>query len=301
MDKKTASLPTATSDKIAIFVPVYGKMDVPFHVSLMNLVGSPWLGTIEYMQGDSLVNRARNNCANKFLKGSPIDVQDEATGKIVKSLVKFDWMLFLDSDLAFTPEDVERLYRLGVKRGPGVYAGVYPLKQIKPKVVFNASKGKYPDAEGVCEVREAGTGFMLIHREVFEKMKEKFRDEIEYLADTGDVDNPREVRHDFFTVGVRMDPVAGWKRFLSADWYFCQRWREIGGTVVMHTGIEAKHIGTMVFPVPPQEILETAAMYQEYIAKAQAEKSQPVTVHGGAVETAGPEGWEMPKLETVAA
>jgi hypothetical protein len=251
------------------------------------------------MNGDSLVNRARNNCANRFIKGSIMDVADK-DGNPVKSLVKFEWMLFLDSDLMFSVDDVVRLYDLGRRMGPGIYAGVYPLKQVKPKIVFNAAKGKRPDAEGVCEVREAGTGFMLIHRNVFEQMQEKFRDEIEYLADTGDLQNPRETRYDFFTVGVRMDPVAGWKRFLSEDWYFCQRWREIGGKVIMHTGIEAKHIGTAVYPLPPQEIIETAAMYHEAIKAQQAAQSKPVQVHGGASESAANPGWEMPEVKNAA-
>lgn len=270
-------------------MPVYGKIDVPFVQCLMAMLSSSTIIQMwDFLPGDSLVNRARNNLAKRFLEGFP--GQDGAGNAVT---VKHDWLLFLDTDLVFRPEDVQRVYDLGLKKGPGIYAGTYPIKQLKPKVVFNNIGGQVPDEDGIVEVREAGTGFMLIHRNVFEQMQEKFRDEIEYIVDSGDPANPQIISWDFFSVGVRFDQDLKRKRFLSEDWYFCQRWRELGGKVLMHTKTSCNHIGVFSYPGNPHEVIEAADHYKkafEMIEKAR--KPQVVKV--------GPPDKFTPKTEPVA-
>ena len=252
-------------------MPVYGKIDVPFVQCLMGMLSTTQTVQMwDFFPGDSLVNRARNNLAKRFLEGFP--GQDGAGNPVI---VKHDWMLFLDTDLVFRGEDVDRLYQLGMKRGPGIYCGAYPIKQLKPKVVFNNMPNCVPDEEGIVEVREAGTGFMLIHRNVFEQMQEKCRDEIEYDVDMGIPTDKPVISWDFFSVGVYYDPLLKRKRFLSEDWYFCQRWRALGGKVLMHTKISCNHIGVFSYPGNPQEIIEAADVYKkaaEFVAGQQKPK-----------------------------
>lgn len=256
--------------RIYLALPAYGKIDVPFVISLLSLLQTQQniVGQVEFMQGDSLVNRARNNLVHRFLGGA---AHPQPDGKTVT--VKYDWLLFIDTDLVFQPQDIAELYRLGVERGPGIYAGTYPIKTLKPKVVFNSLPGATVAADGTIDVREAGTGFMLIHRNVFEQMRERFKGEMEFIADTGDMATSPVVKCDFFSVGVRRDPVLGYKRFLSEDWYFCQRWREMGGKVVLHTKLQASHIGTIAYPVNPAELLEAADIYRNAIERQQKEKA----------------------------
>ena len=266
MEKETTKLPVIRDPRICLSMPVYGKIDVPFVQCMMAMLSSTTVIQMwDFLPGDSLVNRARNNLAKRFLDGFP--GQDGAGNAVT---VQHDWMLFLDTDLVFRPEDVERLYQLGLKRGPGVYCGAYPIKQLKPKVVFNNMPNCVPDVDGIVEVRESGTGFMLIHREVFEKMKEKFRDEIEYDVDMGVHTGEPVISWDFFSVGVFFDPDLKRKRFLSEDWYFCQRWRKMGGKVLLDTKISCNHIGTFAYPGNPKEVMDAAEAYKQaadFVAK----------------------------------
>ncbi len=274
-----AALPIIKDPRICLSMPVYNKIDVPFVQCLMAMCASTsFIGTWDFLPGDSLVNRARNNLAKRFLDGFPGQTED---GK--PATLHFDWMLFLDTDLVFRADDVKLLYELGLNKGPGIYVGTYPIKQLKPKVVFNNMPGCIPDKEGIVEVREAGTGFMLIHRDVFEQMKEKFKDEITYQVDMGDMGNVATYQWDFFSVGVYFDPQLQRKRFLSEDWYFCQRWRAMGGKVLMQTKISCNHIGQFAYPGNPQEIIDAADHLKRSIAAIQAAK-QPLVVKVGPPE-----------------
>lgn len=286
-----AALPVIRDPRICLAMPVYGKIDVPFVQCLMAMLSSSTLVQMwDFLPGDSLVNRARNNLAKRFIEGYP--GQDGAGNPVI---VKHDWLLFLDTDLVFRPEDVQRVYDLGMKKGPGIYAGTYPIKQLKPKVVFNNIGGQVPDEEGIVEVREAGTGFMLIHRNVFEQMMEKFKDEIEYVVDSGDPENPQIISWDFFSVGVRFDQDLKRKRFLSEDWYFCQRWRELGGKVLMHTRTSCNHIGVFNYPGDPNAIIEAADHYKKAFDMIEkARKPQVVKVGPPEKFTPSPEPVAVP-------
>jgi hypothetical protein len=283
--------PEIIQDKrIVLSLPCYGgKIDQPFMQCVLHTLGTIQLiPFIDFMPGDSLVNRARNNLAHNFLNGFP-----EQTPEGKPALRLFEWLLFIDTDLIFQPESIAKLYDLGCQKGPGIYAGTYPIKQLRPKVVFNNMPGCFPDAEGIVEVREAGTGFMLIHREVFTRMIEKFSDEMRFETDMGDITGPRTIKYDFFTVGVRLDPLLGYRRFLSEDWYFCQRWREMGGKIWMHTGIQCGHIGNFVFPGNPQEIIDTAEHLKKSFALA-ASPPKPLVVKVGPPEHFTPKAEPVP-------
>ena len=271
-------------------MPVYGKIDVPFVQCLMGMLASSTIVQMwDFLPGDSLVNRARNNLAKRFLEGFP--GQDGAGNAVT---VKHDWMLFLDTDLVFRPEDVQKLYDLGMKTGPGIYAGTYPIKQLKPKVVFNNIGGCVPDAEGIVEVREAGTGFMLIHREVFERMEAKYGDEIRYAVDMGEPDKEPVYTCDFFSVGVKFDNDLKRKRFLSEDWYFCQRWRDMGGKILMHTRTSCNHIGVYSYPGDPMAVIEAADHYKSAFALMEKAKKPAV------VKVGPPDKFEPKAAEPVA-
>src|SRR5690606_3965231 len=67
-----APMPVVRDERVYVALPAYGRIDVPFVLSLMQSVASlKCLGQVEFMQGDSLVSRARNNLANLFLNGRP--------------------------------------------------------------------------------------------------------------------------------------------------------------------------------------------------------------------------------------
>jgi hypothetical protein len=86
---------------------------------------------------------------------------------------------------------------------------------------------------GLEEIQRGGTGFMRIHRSVFEAMK---RPELEY-------DNHGELQWDFFRVGIKN------REYLSEDWFFCDDARELGFKVMLDTRIQLLHVGQVNYPI----------------------------------------------------
>ena len=153
---------------------------------------------IDTLSNESNVNRARNTCASKFLSG-------DATH-----------LMFVDADIKFNPTDVVKL----LTHDKDIVGGIYPQKTLPPKMVVNTiDNGK---REGnLIEVGTIGTGFMLIKRTVFEKLIEEgatpYNDQMELINNN---------QYDFFqcTIDSR-------GRYLTEDWSFCRRWRQVGGEV----------------------------------------------------------------------
>lgn len=240
-------------DQVVLGFPTYNaEMKTPFAMSLINLLMSSEnpVAKIDVIANDSLVSRARNTIAARFL-----EAKHPATGNPLK------WLLFIDSDIEFQHQHVSRILNQGKRFGDqAIVCGMYALKQVRPHFVANSIPGAKVDEEGCIEVREGGTGFMLIHRSVFEKMIEQFP-EIEFVCDQNEANVAGIKRWDFFTVGVYHDKVQGVRRYLSEDYYFCQRWRDMGGKVIMDTRIQAKHHGNMTFPIPAKEIADAHEVY----------------------------------------
>jgi FkbM family methyltransferase len=219
--------------RVFLAVPVYGGVDPHFFCSMLNLVAPQdpprsYSMRVRTLIGDSLVSRARNALAAEFLRGD------------------CSHLLFVDSDLVFSPEHVERLLSHEVP----IVAGCYPKKQRKLAWVANLlDPPGEPDARGLHSVKYAGTGFLCIAREVFEAMVARWP-EIEYDPDDGEAQGPY---WDFFAVGPWTCPRTGRRRYLSEDWWFCQRALDLGYEVLMDTHVVLKHSGGMVYPVDSLE------------------------------------------------
>lgn len=229
-----------------IAVPFYGGFPAQFHGSMMKLIISPPCNiTIKHLEGDSLVSRARNSLTAEFLKSDFTD------------------MIFIDSDLVFSPEQIGRLMSHDVD----VVAGFYPKKQDgNLRWVVNAIGGEKPDERGLQSVRFMGTGFMRVRRRVFEMMIEKYGDLTAFTPDH----LPGETQHDLWPAGV-CKYEDGSRRYLSEDWYFCQRWLDMGGKVYGDTGIVLKHIGQAIYPLLHQ-IPQISSPLEPLIANSSSSK-----------------------------
>ena len=94
-----------------------------------------------------------------------------------------------------------------------------------------------PDQKGVVEVAHAGTGFMLIRREVFELLEPKMGQ-----ARASNFGRFSEWYTEYFKTDIGSDGV-----FLSEDWYFCEQYRKLGGQIHLIPSIKLDHIGMHVF------------------------------------------------------
>ena len=93
------------------------------------------------------------------------------------------------------------------------------------------------------EIFNGGTGFMLIKRKVFEKLKKKVPS---YTNDVGDLSgqlNHAEVIHEYFATSIEPDS----NRLLSEDYHFCRIWRLAGGKVYAAPWAQLGHMGSYLF------------------------------------------------------
>lgn len=205
-----------------------------------------------FMFNESLITRARNYLADEFLRSG------------------YDYLLFIDSDIHFEAQDVLVLSHFAINNdNMDIICGPYPKKAISWEKIKQAVDRGFADknplmleefvgdyvfnpAENITqfkvdepvEVKEGGTGFMMIKRKVFEEW-DKAYPERSYKPDhvrTKNFDGSREIMAYFDCV---IDPDS--KRYLSEDYMFCQHSRNIGLKVWMLPWIKLKHAGTYIF------------------------------------------------------
>jgi hypothetical protein len=205
-----------------------------------------------FIFNESLVQRARNYLADEFVRS------------------EFDYMMFIDSDIHFEAQDVLVMMHFALTgENMDVLCGPYPKKaisweKIKMAVdkgyadenpnqleefvgdyVFNPADGSHQfRIDEAVEVKEGGTGFMLITREALEKYDAAFPEQ-SYKPDhvrTANFDGSREIMAYFDCV---IDSES--KRYLSEDYMFCQWVRKAGAKVWLLPWIKLKHAGTYIF------------------------------------------------------
>jgi hypothetical protein len=205
-----------------------------------------------FLFNESLITRARNYCVDEFMRS-------DATH-----------LMFIDSDIGFNPNDVIALMALSRDDSPyDIIGGPYPKKCISwekiklavdkgvadkdPNVlekfvgdyVFNpkGGSGSIPIGEPV-EVLEIGTGFMMARKNTFQKFSEAFP-QYSYKPDhvrTAHFDGSREIMQYF---QAEIDPKS--KRYLSEDYWFCQKVQELGLKTWFCPWMQMQHVGTYIF------------------------------------------------------
>jgi hypothetical protein len=183
--------------------------------------------TLETMVNESLISRARNTLTAKFL-----DMPDATH------------LFFVDADIGWEPWHLLVL----LNRDVDVIGGLYPMKTMPIKWVVNGFEGAEEGPDGLQEVSKAGTGFLLMKKHVFEKMKSHPAVK-QYKNDIGL--DPKFDQHlkTYFDTAVRQN------RYYSEDWTFCENWRDMGGKIWMDKRVLLRHSGSYVFCMENQEHL----------------------------------------------
>jgi hypothetical protein len=205
-----------------------------------------------YLFNESLITRARNYLVDEFLRSDCTH------------------LMFIDSDIGFDPNDVIALSVIASEGSDKhIVCGPYPKKciaweKIKRAVdkgfadknpenlekyvgdyVFNPKEGtgSIPLDEPV-EVLEGGTGFMMIQRSALEKFAAAYP-QYSYLPDhvrTEHFDGTREILQYF---QAEIDPKS--KRYLSEDYWFCQKMWDINVKTWLCPWMKLQHTGSYVF------------------------------------------------------
>ena len=250
--------------KFFIATPCYGgALTEPYFRSTIKLM--TWFnghkvplafGTIA---NESLVTRARNVLLAYFLNSD------------------YTHLMFIDADIEFQVDDILKLWL----HDKDVAVGAYPKKgvnwgHIKESVILDPSKElspnqigalgsdyainfKFMDREnkqvrvedGLIELHDAGTGFMMIKRKAIDSIIENYP-EIKYNNDVqmGGVDLTDKFYALFDTM---IDPID--KRYLSEDYTFCRRWQKMDGQIWLDPSISLNHYGSFCFQGNPEMII----------------------------------------------
>lgn len=194
--------------------------------------------SFNFLDKESLITRARNDLVYLFLNS-------DATH-----------LIFIDADITFNPLDVMRM----LLEDKDILCGVYPKKEIDWDRVKQGVKNNWHlptiaseyafnsideepillnfNSDKVVEVKEAATGFMLIKREVFDKLKSKVNTYISnYSYNKGNI-----IYEYFYTC---IDKQLG--ILLSEDYAFCSLWRDNGGEIYVAPWVRLQHTGTHTY------------------------------------------------------
>jgi hypothetical protein len=211
------------------------------------------------MVNESLISRARNTLTAKFL-----DMPDATH------------LFFVDADIGWEPWHLLVL----LNRDVDVIGGLYPMKTMPIKWVVNGFEGAEEGPDGLQEVSKAGTGFLLMKKHVFEKMKTHPAVK-QYKNDIGL--DPKYDQHlkTYFDTAVRQN------RYYSEDWTFCENWRDMGGRIWMDKRVLLRHSGSYVFCMENQQHLMNTIgpMYAEEQAKKLAEQAVPDSAGNVTIQT----------------
>jgi hypothetical protein len=183
--------------------------------------------TVETMTNESLISRARNTLTAKFLHTK------ESTH-----------LMFIDADIGWEPWHL--LVMLDAQKD--VIGGLYPMKSLPVKWCVNGIPRLEDPNSNLVEVTKTGTGFLLIKRDVFEKLNahpatKPFNNDIGLPVEL----NP--YMKTYFDTAVREN------RYYSEDWTFCENWRDIGGQVWVDKRMLLRHVGTYTFDYATHEQL----------------------------------------------
>ena len=233
---------------VVVGTPCFGGMVTQdYTMSLVNLAtAAPNRGfdvAIVMLGNDALITRGRSAIVAHFLDNP-----------------NTTHLLFVDADITFSVDQVERLLSFD----KDFVAGMYPAKIIDWQLLaqrFGRSRETLDEAGlayvgALCEGEEAkrendfatatyaGTGFQLIKRCVFERMIAAYP-EMKYQALHAFPRPKKPSEHLYALFDCMIEPETG--VYLSEDYAFCRRWRAIGGEIWLDLKSKLNHTGSYTY------------------------------------------------------
>jgi hypothetical protein len=211
---------------IFIAIPAYDfKVSLKLAVSLAKFAQvAPQHGITTHLGsicGCSVVSRARNLLAQDLLDSD------------------CDYLLFIDSDINFEPDDILRLMAWGSDPKKGIVAAV-PRTRSEDKVYianldYDENQELTMNRMGLVRAERVATAFMLVRREVFVTLTE-LHPEWKYY----------EKRNDR-VVPCLFDFELTEEGYIGEDFLFCDRVREAGFEVWVDPSITLGHMGVQEY------------------------------------------------------
>ena len=194
------------------------------------------------MENESLIPRGRNVAVGRFMNHP--------------SAKNFTHFMFIDADIEFIPESVFRLlfaeHDVAVACYPKKYVnfegarhevankGDRPLDMASADLVVNMGRDVTPIVRGFAKVMDGPTGFMMIRRNVIERMQDAYP---KLLCKNDHANRDFEEYHALFDCMIEPET----RRYLSEDYAFCRRWQALGGEIFADTQTVLGHVGNLTF------------------------------------------------------
>jgi len=211
---------------IFIALPAYDfKVSLKLAVSLARFAQQAAAHGIELHIGSicgcSVVSRARNLLAQDLLES------------------KCDYLMFIDSDINFEPEDVFRLMAWGTDPKKGIVAAVPRTRSETKTYIANLDHDENNQLTmnnmGLVSAKRVATAFMLVRREVFEQMSAAHPEWNYY--------DTRSNR----MLNAMFDFLVTDEGYIGEDFLFCDRARELGFEVWIDPTISLGHMGVQEY------------------------------------------------------
>lgn len=171
--------------------------------------------------GCSVVSRARNLLVQDMLESDA------------------DYLVFIDSDINFEPEDILRLMAWAQDSKKGIVAGVPRVRDVNKTYIADLDHDENGDltmnAMGLVRAKRVATAFMLIQRNVIETMIAAHPDWNYFDKRCGK------------TVPALFDFKLTEEGYIGEDFLFCDRARELGFEVWVDPTISLGHMGVQEY------------------------------------------------------
>ena len=195
------------------------------------------------ISNESLIHRARNALTELFLRRN------------------FDYLLFIDADEGFDAQGILRM----INENVDIIAAPVPMKGINWERVKQVTRMGIEDVENhtaiwnfnglsdeakaiisttreqIVEINNAGTGLILIKKDVFEQMKPYVKSYRNNQPSLGTL-SLNDGIYNFWDLSI---DESG--QLLSEDYHFCKLWRKLGGKIYLAPYVKVTHAGTYWF------------------------------------------------------
>jgi len=258
MDFQTRPLLRGSDPLVVIATPCYGGMVTQnYMISVLRLMEycatASFRATAALLGNDSLISRSRSTLLSVFLD------HGEATH-----------LLFIDADIAFEPQQIARMMAFD----RDFVAALYPVKLLdwarlppnheidggnpaEPLMHYVGTLCEAPDLEienGFATALYAGGGFQLIKRAALERMIAAYPETKYNSIHAGRFDtrngnaasvaiNASPNQYALFNCVIEPDTGV----YLSEDYSFCWRWRQLGGQIWVDLESKLLHVGDYHF------------------------------------------------------
>lgn len=227
--------------RVAILTPIYRDPSYEYERAIFaTMAACQQFGIgfgIKQVHGDSLIARARNQLTAWF-RSSP--AQDA---------------FFIDADMEWQPNDFLRLVASDqLVIGAPYRRRIMEIPESDPlswtvRFLSDSQDGIREDKRQALEVEGVGTGFLRIRREVFEQLIAAHPD---WKAPGSPLmtQQERDNYYRFFRFPESEDR--------GEDYFFCQEWRKLGGTIWVDPLTSIGHVGTHVYRGDFRKLLKRA-------------------------------------------